>query len=150
MKSTGARSPNELQWLDLELRHQDSNVSVPGWQVPLFWIHIEMHILQCWSWNFCMKSWIIAIRNRQIYLELEWKYVYIIICRDFKSVAIIKSLRPSEAIWQRRSGSTLAQVMACCLTAPSHYLNQCWLIISMVYLHSSEGNFIRDTSATVH
>ena len=24
-------------------------------------------------------------------------------------------------------GSTLAQVMACCLTAPSHYLNQCWL-----------------------
>ena len=25
---------------------------------------------------------------------------------------------------------TLAQVMACCLTAPSHYLNQCWLIIS--------------------
>ena len=25
------------------------------------------------------------------------------------------------------SGSTLVQVMACCLTAPSHYLNQCWL-----------------------
>ena len=29
-----------------------------------------------------------------------------------------------------RSGSTLAQVMACCLKAPSHYLNQCWLIIN--------------------
>ena len=26
-------------------------------------------------------------------------------------------------------GSTLAQVMACCLTAPSHYLNQCWPVI---------------------
>ena len=26
-----------------------------------------------------------------------------------------------------RPGSTLAQVMACCLTAPRHYLNQCWL-----------------------
>ena len=26
--------------------------------------------------------------------------------------------------------STLAQVMACCLTAPSHCLNQCWLDIS--------------------
>ena len=24
----------------------------------------------------------------------------------------------------------LAQVMACCLMAPSHYLNQCWLIIN--------------------
>ena len=42
------------------------------------------------------------------------------------------SLRPSDAIWQHRSGSTSAQVMACCLTAPSHYLNQCWLIISKV------------------
>ena len=26
--------------------------------------------------------------------------------------------------------STLAQVMACCLTAPSHYQNKCWLIIN--------------------
>ena len=38
------------------------------------------------------------------------------------------SLTPSDAIWRQRSGSPLAQVMACCLTAPSHYLNQCWLI----------------------
>ena len=30
---------------------------------------------------------------------------------------------------QHRFGSTLAQVMACCLSAPSHYLNQCWLTI---------------------
>ena len=44
----------------------------------------------------------------------------------------INSLRPNDAIWQHRSGSTLAQVMACCLTAPSHYLNQCWLTISKV------------------
>ena len=42
------------------------------------------------------------------------------------------SLRPSDVIWWQRSGSTLAQVMACGLTAPSHYLNQCWLIISKV------------------
>ena len=33
--------------------------------------------------------------------------------------------------WRHRSGSTLAQVMACNLTTPSHYLNQCWLIISV-------------------
>ena len=39
---------------------------------------------------------------------------------------IFKSLWPGDASW---SGSTLAQVMACCLTAPSHYLTQCWLII---------------------
>ena len=44
----------------------------------------------------------------------------------------LNSLRPSDAIWRHRSGSTLAQVMACCLTAPSHYLNQGWLTISKV------------------
>ena len=48
------------------------------------------------------------------------------------------SLGPSVAIWRWRSWSTLVQVMACCLTAPSHYLNQCWLIICKVLWHSSE------------
>ena len=43
-----------------------------------------------------------------------------------------------------RSRSMLAQVMACCLTAPSHYLNQCWLSISKVQWHSSEGSFTRE------
>ena len=39
------------------------------------------------------------------------------------------SVWPSDTIWGQRSGSTLAQVMACCLTVPSHYLNQCWLFM---------------------
>ena len=55
----------------------------------------------------------------------------------------VNSLRPSDTIWRHRSGSTLAQVMACCLTAPSHYLDQCWLIISKVLWHSSEDIIIR-------
>ena len=37
-------------------------------------------------------------------------------------------LWPCDAIWWHISGITLAQVMACCLTAPSDCLNQCWLI----------------------
>ena len=62
----------------------------------------------------------------------------------------INSLGPSDTIWRQRSGSTLARLMACCLTAPNHYLNQCWLIISKVEWHSSEGKFTRDTSAINH
>ena len=62
----------------------------------------------------------------------------------------VKSLWPRDAIWWHRSGSTLAQVMACCLTAPRNYLNQCWLIISKVQWHSSQFNFTRDTSAISH
>ena len=55
----------------------------------------------------------------------------------------ISSWGPSDTIWHWRSWSTLVQVMACCLTAPSHYLNQCWLIISKVLWHSSEDIIIR-------
>ena len=63
----------------------------------------------------------------------------------------INSLWLSDIICRRRSGSTLVQVMACCLTAPSHYLNQCWLIISKArQWHSSEVNFTRDNSAINH
>ena len=56
--------------------------------------------------------------------------------RDF-----FNSLGPSDVIWRQWSWTTLAQVMACCLTAPNHYLNQCWLIIIGVLYHSSENSF---------
>ena len=57
------------------------------------------------------------------------------------AIIYLNSLRPSDAIWRQWSWTTLAQVMACCLTAPSHYLNQCWLIIRGVLWHSSENSF---------
>ena len=41
----------------------------------------------------------------------------------------INPLWASDTIWWYRSGSTLAQIMAWCHQAPSHYLNQYWLII---------------------
>ena len=63
---------------------------------------------------------------------------------------LISTLGPSDTIWRHRSGSSLAQVMACCLMAPSHYLNQCWLIISEVQWHSYQGNFTRDASTINH
>ena len=60
----------------------------------------------------------------------------------------IYSLWPSDTIWWHKSGSTLTHVMACCLVASNHYLNQCWLIISKVQWHPSEINVTRDTSVT--
>ena len=55
---------------------------------------------------------------------------------------LFKTLWPSDAMWRRGHGLILAQIMACCLTAPSHYLNQIWLIIGKVQWHSSEGDFV--------
>ena len=59
---------------------------------------------------------------------------------------VVNSLGPNDAICWQRSGSTLAQVMACCLTTPSHYLNQCWLSIRKVQWYSYEDNFRSDIS----
>ena len=56
-------------------------------------------------------------------------------------VSSVNTLGSGDAIWHHKSGSTLAQIMACCLTAPSHYLNQCWLILSEVLWHLLERNF---------
>ena len=39
--------------------------------------------------------------------------------------------------------------MACCLTVPNHYLNQCWLLISKDLLHSPESNFIVSAEAAI-
>ena len=64
--------------------------------------------------------------------------LWIVLCmlditdRGLQDRTYINSVGPSDAIRRWRSWSTLVQVMACCLTAPSHYLNQCWLIISNV------------------
>ena len=56
-------------------------------------------------------------------------------------ITTINSFWSSDNIWWQRSGSTLAEVMACCQTAPSHYLTQCWLIISKLQLTFKIGQF---------
>ena len=38
--------------------------------------------------------------------------------------------------------STLLQIMACCLTAPSHYLNQCWLYQLFDKFQPRHNNFL--------
>ena len=62
-------------------------------------------------------------------------------------ISLTNSLWPNDTIWQYRSKSTLAQVMVWCREATSHDLNQCWLIISKIQWHSSEGILTRDTPA---
>ena len=64
------------------------------------------------------------------------------ICLKIILSKLLNSLWPRDAIWRQRSMSTLAHVMACCLTAPSHYMNQCWLIISQVLWYSPKSYFV--------
>ena len=55
---------------------------------------------------------------------------------SYWSAGFLNSLWNSNNKWWHESGSTLAQVMAWCCQAPSHHLNQCWLLISEVLWHS--------------
>ena len=50
---------------------------------------------------------------------------------------VLNPLWPGDTIWQHRTGSTLVQVMACCLMAP------CWLIIIEVTWHSCKGTICK-------
>ena len=69
------------------------------------------------------------------------------------------SLWPDDAIWINRSVSTLSQIMGGCLAAPSHYLNQCSLIINGALWYSNIkwnvrstylSNDINKTGITIH
>ena len=78
-------------------------------------------------------------------------YLLRCIVEIFSVAGLLKrALWPSDAIWRYGSRSTLVQVMACCLTAPSHYLIQYWLITIKVQWCSSEGNFTWDIKAISH
>ena len=61
----------------------------------------------------------------------------------------INTLWFSYVIWWYKSGSKLTQIMACYLMAPSHYLNQCWLLIGEVLWHSHGNIFTVIAQATI-
>ena len=73
-------------------------------------------------------------------IQNSWFHLYVHMIWYF-----FNSLWPSDAMWRHKSGSTLAQVMA-----PSHYLNQCWLIILGVPWHSLESNFTGRPHELIH
>ena len=90
------------------------------------------------AWN---KAGIFKVSSRLVIL------VYCNIWHDFCEICLLNndsqyvfqdqmisfnSFWPIDTTWHHRTWSTLVQVMACCLMAPSHYPNQCWFIISEI------------------
>ena len=58
----------------------------------------------------------------------------------------INSLWPSDAVWWQRSGPTLAQVMACCLTALSHYPHQSSARSCGIHLRATSQEMLKISS----
>ena len=109
------------------------------------WVHgfVLYRKLKCVS----VRKTLIYISCEMIFMSFEKQQYFFVIIYMYTGGSDprhqFNSLWPSDAIRRQGTESTLAQVMACCLTAPSHYLNQCWLIISKVLWHSSEGIIMR-------
>ena len=90
------------------------------------------------QWNPYMVSYHEILTKVTPYLALENREI---------ELGRLTHCDASDAIWWHRSGSTLTQVMACCLTAPSHYLNQFWFVISEVPWHLPESNITESARA---
>ena len=58
-----------------------------------------------------------------------------------QSLISLNPMWPSDTKWRHWSESSLADVMACCLTAPSHYPKPFWPLINEVIWHSLECIF---------
>ena len=97
----------------------------------------EVLTWHCWPFcvvfsdqqDVCWEHWLPLIHR----LKCIWKYVlqnsvflFRLHCVKIKHI-VIDSLPSSATIWWQRYLSAMAQIMACWLTPPSHYLNQCWL-----------------------
>ena len=75
--------------------------------------------------NFSLKYFVVVNRTTPSYRHhMNWLDSFYLL-----GVRFIHSFWPSDAIWWHRSGSTLAQLMACCLTA--HYHEKVWIYQSV-------------------
>ena len=90
------------------------------------------------------------LRHSLVIMKCRWPVIHQLNAMSELSVKytmqtlwVIYPLWPSDAIWRQWTGSTLVQVMAYCLMAPSHCPNQCWIIIKGVLWHRPESNFSR-------
>ena len=105
-----------------------------GYETLLIWVHI-------WTLHPYVTSKYITLCCFKL-ISGVWLWLP---KRQFSPSALysMNSLWPGDSIWRHGTRSTLAQVMACCLMAPSHHLNQCWLIIGEVPWHSSQDIILR-------
>ena len=125
-----------------------------------FWIWIRFYCISFvnsfYLKQLCPVSFLllneVIIMTTNIRPNLEWwnefkiemdKKLSVFLADDIQKE--INSLWPRDPIWQHRSGSTWAPVVACCLLAPSHYLHHCWLITNEVFRHLPKDNFSGNT-----
>ena len=96
-------------------------------QQPCFWAIIIFYCSLHSSVTFVKKG-----TNKVSDYLYSWMYIH---------PRLFNTLWPYDVVWRHGPVSTLVQAMACCLTTPSHYLDECLLLIREVMWHSPENIF---------
>ena len=120
------------------------------WGVTICKLGHHQWFVICLSPKHCLSQcWLIVNQTLRKHISEIWFKIHKFLCKKMNMKMwspkwlpfcfSCNSLWPGSTIWWHGTRSTLAQVMAWCLTAPSHYLNQCWLITGEVPWHSSQG-----------
>ena len=121
--------------------HSGRKIPILSWRSSCYINHDEL-VVFIFIW--AVLSGVIMCIHYHAYNPVNCTAPYIPACMA------VNSSWPSDAIWRQGSRLTLVQAMACCLMAPSHCLNQCWLTITEVQWCSSEGNYACDVTAICH
>ena len=83
---------------------------------------------------------------RPLRTDLSW-VVMVLPIKPRATVSYVNSLPSGDAIWRQ---PTMIRIKACCLTAPSHYLNHCLLQVIGIHPIQFQRNFTRYTGKKYH
>ena len=95
-------------------------------------------------YNHSLHIGISIFPHRDYYQPLwKWHVVSKSLKRLFRKLTHIlkNSLMPYDTRWHQGYSFTLVQVMACCLAAPTHYLNQYWSLRNKLQLNLNKKYF---------
>ena len=139
--------------------------SAPSHYLNQCWVTVDWVLRNKFQWNFILttkntKLFINEHASENIVCEMaailsrgRWVEFcmaqWLTFCSARPTSLAINPLWPSEVMYRYRSGTASTKIIAFCLTAPSHYLNQCQLIIVGILCHSPKSNFIGITRDVV-
>ena len=116
----------QCNWYTTLVSYFDQHLCLFGHQAIFWRVYLRS---RNWFRSWTNAAWHVSSLDPKWWCKRVWIFV------DDLTLSDMNSLLISDAIWRQRYWSTMAQIMSCCLSAPSHYLNQWWLEITCI--HSS-------------
>ena len=120
--------------------------------VPRQWEMLHCNVISHWvdtytKWSLCptiVRCWLNKFRY----------FVFMFLCHKSIWMILLGSCAIFQNVWRIQSGVSywhflnISSVNGLLLMAPSHYLNQYWLIIDEVHWNSSDGQACTSTRST--